>query len=201
MKSGTVIFGGLCFAVGAVAGAVLGGNFVKKRYDEEITQRHNAEREEAKKKEEEKKVEVGPEIKKEVSTPTVTEKDYKQYNKIIENSEYAPKGEDITDEVNQYEKQHGKEIKVIDPEVYDPDVYPTGPRETPELYYFVHDHILSTEEGEEIDSGNAIYDPFFNSYFVDSDDEHCIIVDNRNEIDYHVTRISDSYESWFPPED
>lgn len=206
MENKTIIFSGLCLLAGAAAGVVVGMQIAKKRYEEEIVARREHEKERqaqkaAVKEDNGKKVSIDDED----APKPITEADYKQYNKLTD--EYAPTGTDITEEVEEFDEEHGMEVKIVPPMLYDPDVYPEGPRDTPQLYFFDNgiDSVLCTESGEIIQDTDPIYDPFFNSEWANSTDEGPMyIVDNINKIDYIVTRISDdSYDGWFPssPED
>lgn len=200
MSNKSVIFGGLCFIVGAAAGIVVGTEFAKKRYEEEITQWHEHEIEREKLKEAKTSddgtnpVSINDE---DVPAPEKkTEADYIQYSKTA--AEYNPEIE--TTDVEKWEEEHGMDVKIVPPMLYDPDVYPDGERENPQLYYFENDKILCTDFGDVIPDTDVIYEPFFRSEWVGTNDEGPVyLIDNINKIDYIVNRITDdSYDEWYP---
>lgn len=207
MNGSTAVVGVACFVLGVGGGIILGAGIMRRKYNEEMEARHQHEKEKAEQKKQDEKVgqsiDIVP-IKTSTASQTVsnikTEKDYKQYNKLIE--EYGPEAEDVTEEVKEWEEEHAGEVKVVPVQLYDPDYYPTGPRNINQLYFFQSDHILCTETGEILLDTDSKYHIFFHSEFVDSDEPETYICDGVNEEDYIVTRITDeTYESWYPSEE
>lgn len=206
MTNESILFGSVCFIAGAFIGVAAGATWMKNKIEQELKAEDTAPAHNDISKDTVATNGAEEHLTADLKTgPTKKEADYKDYTKIVKNEKYdipSDEVEDISEEADDYENEHGGSVYVVDKNDYDADSYPTGPRDNPQLYYFTREKILCDEDGERFTEDSPTYIAFMDSDWFKANGEDvnagCYIVNNQEEVDYIVTIIDDPFESWYP---